>query len=338
MKFSARARWSLRRLVRRPAHYRARLGARGRLTVASLVVLAVSLGAFYVTRTDGAGTPGTAGAVPTGPAVATGEQPSPPAFQPEKPPSPAPTVSRSSGKARDSSGTARPGNARPGTSPGITNGPVTYWTFDEHSGRTAADSSGRANVGTLVNSPTRVAGKVGSAVSLNGTNQFVVGARAAVRTDTSFSVAAWVYLTAKGGVNRTVVAQDGTHISGFFLQYVNSGDTWAFVRRPRDGHPAGAAVVAKSRSTATVNTWYHLVGVDDSRAQQIKLYVNGALQDTQSFTTGWNATGALTVGRAKWNGHDADLFPGRIDEVRVFPRALTAADAAPSGRRLPATN
>ena len=50
-----------------------------------------------------------------------------------------------------------------------TNGLVGYWNFDEGTGTTAGDSSGRGNTGTLVNGPTWVAGKVGSgAVQFDG--------------------------------------------------------------------------------------------------------------------------------------------------------------------------
>jgi hypothetical protein len=330
VKASVRARWSLRRLLRRPSHLRARrFGARGRLAVALLSGLTASAGwfahgsaTFNATTANGADASGTA---TFGTATSLPTYPGPirdstwASYQQQvEPPSAAATLA-----AR-----AAPGKARAGTTDnGVLTGPVVSWKFDENAGNSAADSSGEGNAGTLVNSPTRTAGEVGSAVHLNGANQYVVGARAAVNTSTSFSVSAWARLAAKGGVNRTVVAQDGTHISGFFLQYVNSGDTWALVRRPNDGHPAGPPVMAKDTSPVTLDTWYHLLGVYDSGAQQIKLYVNGALKDTQSFSTPWNAAGALTVGRAKWNGRDADFFPGRIDEVRVFQRALTATEA-----------
>ncbi|MFG2045297.1 LamG-like jellyroll fold domain-containing protein [Dactylosporangium sp. NPDC048998] len=40
----------------------------------------------------------------------------------------------------------------------------------------------------------------------------------------------------------------------------------------------------------------------------------------------WAAGGAFTIGRGKWNGGEADHFPGRIDQVKVWTRALTDAD------------
>ena len=52
-------------------------------------------------------------------------------------------------------------------------GLVGYWTFDDGSGTTAADSSGNGYTATLVNGPTWITGKIGGAISANGVNQYV---------------------------------------------------------------------------------------------------------------------------------------------------------------------
>ena len=227
------------------------------------------------------------------------------------------------------------GNNRPGTYDGPTNGPTTYWRFDENTGTTAYDSSGTVNIGTLVNAPGWSSGEVKNAVTLNGTNQYVNGTRAAVRTDTSFSVAAWVYLTSKTSY-ATAVSQDGANISGFFLQYSQGLDRWAFVIRTSDSTTAGLDSASGSASPSP-NTWYHLVGVYDSSAGQIKLYVNGALQATVAHTTVWNASGMLAAGRAKFGGN-TDFWPGMIDDVRVYQRALSASEVTTLANGLPLTD
>jgi hypothetical protein len=218
------------------------------------------------------------------------------------------------------------GNARPGTYGGGTDGSTTHWEFDENTGSTAYDSSGAVNTGTLVNGPTWVPGSSGSALTFNGTSQYVDGTRAAVVTDRSFTVSAWVYMTAKG-VYRTAVSQDGQSISGFFLLYDPGPDKWALTMHAADNTTA-PTVGAYSNAPAALNTWYHLVGVYDSNAQNITLYVNGVPQQTVSFTGAWKATGPLAVGRGKFNGAVRDQWPGMIDDVRVFDRAVPAATAA----------
>jgi hypothetical protein len=50
---------------------------------------------------------------------------------------------------------------------------VGYWKFDEGSGTVAYDSSGNNKTGTIVNAPTWVAGKLGSALDFNGIDSYV---------------------------------------------------------------------------------------------------------------------------------------------------------------------
>jgi hypothetical protein len=310
------------------------VGWRGRLTlviailgplVVSLAGLAPVSAGFFAATTNGASTFGTAAIFPTYP-VSVGDDSPWAYYRGEESASSSATLT-----AADSSG-----NARTGTYNGITNGPATMWKLDENAGTSAADSSGAANRGTLTGSPTWTTGKVGSALSFDGTSQYVAGARAAVNTSTSFSVSAWVYLTAKGTL-RTAVSQDGAVVSGFCLQYDDPSDRWAFVVRQADSTSASSDLVSAAGSPA-LNTWYHLVGVHDSGTQQIKLYVNGSLQGTAAHTSVWNATGALAVGRGKWGGGNTDFWPGRVDEVRLFQRALTASEISSLGNGLPFTD
>ncbi len=51
--------------------------------------------------------------------------------------------------------------------------PTGYWTFDDGSGATAADSSGNGHPGTLVNTPTWTTGEFNGGIALNGTSQYV---------------------------------------------------------------------------------------------------------------------------------------------------------------------
>jgi len=50
---------------------------------------------------------------------------------------------------------------------------VGLWHFDEGSGTTATDSSESGNTGTLINGPVWTTGKVGGALSFDGTDDYV---------------------------------------------------------------------------------------------------------------------------------------------------------------------
>ncbi|WP_442952844.1 discoidin domain-containing protein [Paenibacillus sp. Soil522] len=83
---------------------------------------------------------------------------------------------------------------------------VAHLPFDETNGTTAIDSTGNGWHGTLVGGASRVAGKYGNAVSLNGTNQYVALPSGVVSGDSAITVTALVYLNS---------ASNGTQIFNF---------------------------------------------------------------------------------------------------------------------------
>ena len=76
------------------------------------------------------------------------------------------------------------GNAR------ATQNPIVLYNFDGN----ASDSSGNGKNATLNGSPTLVTGKIGSAITLNGSNQWVIMPTGIVSTLNAFTIAAWVKL------------------------------------------------------------------------------------------------------------------------------------------------
>jgi concanavalin A-like lectin/glucanase superfamily protein len=230
------------------------------------------------------------------------------------------------------------------------------WAMDEGSGNTAADSSGNVRTATGSGSPGwSDTGAFGpSAVSLNGTSQSFATSVPALRTDTSFSVAAWVRLdgTLLAGAlpthANTAVSQDGTDESPFYLgtrlfsETQADGTTatvvrWSFSMSVIDGTtPSGTAwqhaTAAVPLDTSVLDQWVLLVGVFDEPARMTRLYVPGTGDfgsvQLPSYLTGWNANGPMEIGRGKYKAAFTDYFPGDIDQVRVFSGVLSANEAA----------
>ena len=202
-----------------------------------------------------------------------------------------------------------------------------YWKFDEGTGTTTADASGNGHVATLQSSATWTTGKIGShALSLNGTpTSFADVASSVVNTAQSFSVAAWVNLNSLSGF-QTIVSLDGSSVSAFFLQLKGDTGTFAFTRLANDS-TSSATTFASATIAPTIGTWYHLVGVYDASAKTLSLYVNGSLQQTISYTSGWQGFGDTIIGRGKYGGNPVDFVNGSIDEVHIYNTALSAKDA-----------
>jgi len=203
----------------------------------------------------------------------------------------------------------------------LTTGLVAGYGVDEGTGATTADAVNGHTL-TLTNAGWG-GGYAGPGLALNGTSGFASGV-ALVNTASSFSVSAWVSLTDATGFH-TVASQDGASVSGFFLQYSGQDNAWAMAMLGSDSASASTAR-ATSQFAPRVGDWTHLVGVRDTAAGQLRLYVNGRLAGTAACGAAWNASGSFTLGRGRFNAAPVDYFPGGIDQVRVWSRALSDAD------------
>ncbi|HZB34248.1 MAG TPA: LamG-like jellyroll fold domain-containing protein [Streptosporangiaceae bacterium] len=200
----------------------------------------------------------------------------------------------------------------PGT-PGLDG--VAFYAFDEGSGTVARDGVG-AHDATLVGGPAWTPGHAGSALRFNGSNQYADTGAAILDTTGNYSVSAWVRLDRLGSF-ATAVSQDGDVNSAFFLQYSGADNRFAF---------SFAGVRALAPAAPQTGRWYHLVGVRDAASGSLTLYVDGARAGTASACLGDASTGPTVIGRAKFGGNQVDFWPGAIDQVHVFDRALSAAE------------
>ena len=196
---------------------------------------------------------------------------------------------------------------------------VGAWGFDETSGTTAVDASGRGNTGTL-NGPTRTtAGKVGGALSFNGVNDWVTVADANVLDlTTGMTMEAWVRPTAVGSLWRTVMMKEQPNNNLTYALYAGDGA----------GHAGANVFTTADRgvtgTTATpLNAWTHLAATYDGAT--LRLYVNGVQAASRAVTGSIRATtGVLRIGGNNiWTN---EWFAGLIDEVRLYNKALTAAE------------
>ncbi|MDX3103714.1 LamG domain-containing protein [Nonomuraea angiospora] len=138
-----------------------------------------------------------------------------------------------------------------------------------------------------------------------------------IRTDQSFTAAAWLRWSDKDG-DYTVVERKGTHQAPFRLgNEPLHGLVFTFT-----GADAADATVEGVLSDVEppVGEWFHLAGVYDAAAKTASLYLNGNLVKTSpvSFAT-WHADGAMTLG---------SRMRGDLDEVNLFQQPLGADEVA----------
>jgi hypothetical protein len=202
--------------------------------------------------------------------------------------------------------------------------PVGVWNLDEGSGTSLADTTtrGTAHPATINGGVNwEGTGRSGVSVGLDGATGYAETAGPVVNTATSFSVSGWVRLGSRAA-NTTVVSQRGAHENGFDLFYSTTYG-WVFCVISADNTTTHTIVRAISPASPTLYVWTHLTGVYDAVAKTITLYVNGVPGPATAFTTPWNATGPMDIGRRWLNDTWGEFAAGRIDRVEVWDRVLS---------------
>jgi hypothetical protein len=75
------------------------------------------------------------------------------------------------------------------------------------------------------------------------------------------------------------------------------------------------------------NTWAHIALTFSESANSIRGFVNGRLTGTGTYTPVFGATGVV-FNICTRNSANAQWWPGRLDDVRLWRRTLTEAEVA----------
>lgn len=213
------------------------------------------------------------------------------------------------------------------SSPGInlSEGLQGHWKFDEKTGLTASDASGKGHHGELFNylgdDSQWVAGQVGGALSFDGLLHYVeVPDNASIGSGltNSFTVAAWfksnVPLSANGGTYRML--EKGDNI--FLLQGDGNTNTLGLGGMNLVVKRSNMLYSASITQPLASNQWYHLAGTFDGTA--LKVYLDGQLKATRNVG-GPIDDDALPL---RIGSDDANrFFNGLMDDVRLWNRPLT---------------
>lgn len=208
-------------------------------------------------------------------------------------------------------------------------GLIGYWKFDEGNGITASDSSGNDNTGALTNGPIWVSGKIGNALNFDGEDDYVnAGSGSSLKTAQG-TWAVWMYHDGILDQCGILLIGDGGWNNNIAIQQGSSGAPNRIVVRARENGETFPYKWSGSTASASLpaNQWNHIVLTQDGINP--KIYINGNLVLT--ITSGGNLSvwtnaswlSAKIFGMARNIGR---RFNGFLDEVRVYNRALSAAE------------
>jgi len=214
--------------------------------------------------------------------------------------------------------------------------PIALWVFDEGSGTTALDSSGNNHSATLVGA-TYVLGHSNSALSFNGTNTYaftsdaLAGGTLATGLDIGtrdWTTAAWVMTTNSGMVLTKMGYVGGTNPDAWGMSISANGTLGGVLHKSNVGT---INIFAGDGKLVNDGQWHHIAVVFNRSGNMLR-YVDGAVTGTQNSLASLagqslDNTNQLRIGARDQSG-DEVYFRGRIDDARVYARALSSDEIA----------
>ncbi|MEI8012285.1 MAG: LamG-like jellyroll fold domain-containing protein, partial [Candidatus Omnitrophota bacterium] len=210
---------------------------------------------------------------------------------------------------------------------------VAAWNFDEGSGLTAQDSSGHGYYGQLVDGAGWTSGQKGSAVSFDGFKNRVqgMGATPFEYTGGEMTFSVWYYPDSSDTDKGDILSKPWNGSGQYNYRLIREATNKVTFN-------IGGATSASFTTTGqmTPDAWNHIT-VTLSPDKSVKIYLNGLLDVNSShMITNWTPVSAnkslsLLFGciypyGSGWAGNTTYCVKGRIDNVKIYNRALGGND------------
>ncbi|OGM28541.1 hypothetical protein A2801_03815 [Candidatus Woesebacteria bacterium RIFCSPHIGHO2_01_FULL_41_10] len=197
------------------------------------------------------------------------------------------------------------------------NPPVVYWSFDENKdnsctgGEDICDKSGSDFDGTFNGDAKFSAGKLGSAVSLDNSGDYVnVGAINRPVGTAAYTISTWLYPTSLTGGNEIYCASN----SALFCWWLSGNQIFMCA----DGTCSNQA--SSSSGVLTLNQWNHAVVTYDG-SSVYRHYVNGVDVTSDTSSGEQNLSGLTFYIGADVGG--GSYYGGKIDELKIYDYVLS---------------
>ncbi len=202
------------------------------------------------------------------------------------------------------------------TNPSLTNGLVTWFTFDgKDMTQNVRNAVGTSTEAYLVNftSTTTSAGRIGQALFFDAVNDYIRNDQGifGIGAGSDFSFSVWVKPVSI--ISNSGFWRDNTSSSG------NSFNILQGTRRPWVRWNSSEILVPSSGYSVPLNKWTHLVYVVKS-GSWVGVYADGELKHSATHSA---VTPAFTVFNYGYQSSATEIVSGLHDDVRFYNRALS---------------
>ena len=199
---------------------------------------------------------------------------------------------------------------------------VLHLAFDENTGATkAADSSGKGNNGTLMDSDPAAAwvtGKLGNALNFEGINDYVdCGTDPSLQLTGDLTLSIWIKPTSVEAKRQTLISKGSSPKTSEFCLILEPSGQLSYYHH-QAGRWQGAGLLAEE--TIQSGTWQHIAITRDAATRTLKGYYNGELKTTLAYPEDvlpMDNADPVMIG----NGVSG-AFTGQMDDVRIYSRSL----------------
>ncbi|AXG06593.1 hypothetical protein DU500_09220 [Haloplanus rubicundus] len=182
------------------------------------------------------------------------------------------------------------------------------------------DVSGNGYDATTVGDVSYASGKVGQAASFDGDGDYVdLGPNFQFDDTQPFSVVGWFNRDGVSGFNDRLLGFDTVNSWGLLFDggYIDGGQDLVF----RYGGTNLASGVG-----AAFGDWTHFAVTHDGNGG-LSLYIDGTEAASATGASWSSPSQSFILGNTKrWVDRDDEWFDGRIDDVRIYSRALSASE------------
>jgi hypothetical protein len=206
----------------------------------------------------------------------------------------------------------------------LNTGLMAYYNFDDCS---ANDSSANANNGTVKGNLSCVAGVANKALQFDGASYITVPNAASLNPTTQLTMSFWIRVDAFTNTWSGIIHKGGFAGSCYqnreYSLWLNSS---SYIEQNSAGD--SNCQIAVDSKKVTKGKWLYYVGVVDRVKHIQSIYINGVLNSkkTDSYSTFNINNYDLRIGYPEETGTWHSPFKGALDEIRLYNRALTAAE------------